>query len=190
MHYLKFSILFFILPFCSFGQNEFSIDAYRHTTHHANYKATFQVSDAKNLKPELTKRYYWYSNNAVKVTQGAYAGKLLNGMYIASYSNGNLKEQGIFILGLKEGEWKNWDENGVLLGSKTYRKGMLNGAFNNFADGKLKESGNYKNDVLHGDMRIYGKQDSIAISKYKEGKIVEPKPKWSWFNKMLKKQKK
>lgn len=190
MHYLKFLILLLICPFYSFGQNEFSVEAYRHTIHHTNYKATFQVSEAKELKPELTKRYYWYSNNEVKVTQGAYAGKLLHGMYIASYNNGNLKEKGTFILGLKDGEWKNWDENGVLLGSKTYIKDVLDGAFINFEVGKVKESGIYKNGALHGTMKVYLKQDSVSISKYREGKIVLSKTKRNWFNKILKKQKK
>lgn len=190
MHYLKFSILFFILPFCSFGQNEFSIESYRHTVNHLNYKATFQVKETKEFKPKLNKNYYWYSNNSVKVTQGAFAGKLLNGIYIASYSNGNLKEKGVFILGLKDGEWKSWDENGILLNSKIYKKGILNGAFNNFEDGKLKESGSYKNGSMHGPVKIYAKQDSIVIIKYKEGKIVVPKSKRNWFNKILTKQKK
>lgn len=190
MHYLKFLILLLFCPFYALGQNEFSIDLYRHTIHHSDYKATFQVSEAKALKLDLTKHYNWYSNNAVKVTQGAYAGKLLDGTYIASYNNGNLKEKGIFILGLKDGEWKTWDENGVLLGSKTYSKGVLDGAFINFEVGKVKESGNYKNGALHGRMKVHVKQDSIAISKYKEGQIVVPKTKWSWFNKILQKQKK
>ena len=74
------------------------------------------------IKPVLS--YYWYSAGDVHKTQGGFSGKLLSGQYTVYYLNNNLKEQGIFKGGLKDGIWKEWGEDGLLLKTTTWRKGV------------------------------------------------------------------
>ena len=69
--------------------------------------------------------YYWYSSNGIHSSQGGYSGKLLNGWYNAYYLNKNLKEQGIFKKGLKDGIWKNWKEDGTLSLVTRWKKGLV-----------------------------------------------------------------
>jgi len=69
--------------------------------------------------------YFWYLNNLIHSTQGGYNGKLLNGHYIAFYPDKNLKEEGYFKKGLKDGEWKAWNRKGDLTGVTTWNDGIV-----------------------------------------------------------------
>lgn len=75
------------------------------------------------LKPNLF--YFWYSANAVHATQGGFSGTLLHGLYTEFYLNKNLKEQGVFKKGLKDGIWKDWNEDGTLSQAVTWRRGVM-----------------------------------------------------------------
>ncbi len=79
----------------------------------------------KNPKANPTLYYYWYSANVIHLTQGGFSGKLLNGSYDEFYANNNLKQQGNFKKGLKDGVWKSWDENGTLTQVSTWKNGIL-----------------------------------------------------------------
>jgi antitoxin component YwqK of YwqJK toxin-antitoxin module len=68
--------------------------------------------------------YYWYNASRVHATQGGYSGQLLNGLYTEYYLNRNLKEQGIFKKGLKDGLWKSWNQDGTLKQATNWNKGI------------------------------------------------------------------
>jgi hypothetical protein len=69
--------------------------------------------------------YFWYLNNVIHSTQGGYNGKLLNGHYIAFYPDKNLKEQGDFKTGLKDGIWKTWNPKGDLTNVTNWDEGVV-----------------------------------------------------------------
>jgi hypothetical protein len=69
--------------------------------------------------------YYWYGANIIHSTQGGYGGNLLNGQYNEYYLNKNLREQGIFKKGLKDGTWKAWNEDGTLSSTATWKNGII-----------------------------------------------------------------
>jgi hypothetical protein len=79
------------------------------------------VSSTPSVKQNLV--YFWYSANTIHTTQGGFSGKLLNGLYIEYYLNKNLKEQGKFKKGLKDGVWKSWNEDGSLSITNTWKNG-------------------------------------------------------------------
>lgn len=76
-------------------------------------------------KPKPDRFYFWYSANAVHVSQGGFSGDLLNGLYNEYYLNRNLKSQGIFKKGLKDGTWKSWKEDGTLSEVITWKNGVI-----------------------------------------------------------------
>lgn len=121
--------------------------------------------------------YYWYSNNDIKKTQGAFDGKLLHGEYKSFYRNMNLKEQGRFSRGQKEGEWQSWFENGRIKERIHYRNGEQNGYDETYdSNGKIAARSDYRNGILHGKTILYGDQkDSVVI--YKRGQPIPPKIK-------------
>ena len=69
--------------------------------------------------------YYWYSSNKIHFSQGGFSGKLLNGAYSEFYLNKNLKEQGNFKKGLKNGTWKSWSEDGTLSQLSVWKNGVI-----------------------------------------------------------------
>ncbi|MES2113014.1 MAG: hypothetical protein V4577_29965 [Bacteroidota bacterium] len=76
-------------------------------------------------KPNTGFFYYWYSSNKIHITQGGFSGRLLNGAYNEFYLTRNLKEQGIFDKGLKNGTWKSWNEGGNLIKITHWKQGVL-----------------------------------------------------------------
>lgn len=69
--------------------------------------------------------YFWYLNDKIHSTQGGYNGKLLNGHYIAFYPDKNLKEEGNFKRGLKDGEWKTWNRKGDITAVTYWNEGIV-----------------------------------------------------------------
>ena len=81
----------------------------------------------ENIQKQQTKNdryYFWYMNKVIHSTQGGYTGQLLNGHYIAFYPDKNLKEEGNFKAGLKDGVWKTWDQKGNLNGVSNWDEGI------------------------------------------------------------------
>jgi hypothetical protein len=69
--------------------------------------------------------YFWYYSNTIHSTQGGFNGQLLNGHYVALYRDKNLKEEGNFKRGLKDGEWKTWNPKGDLTSVANWNEGVL-----------------------------------------------------------------
>jgi hypothetical protein len=69
--------------------------------------------------------YFWYAANTIHSTQGGFSGTLLDGGYTEYYLNKNLKEQGSFKRGLKNGTWKNWNEDGTLIQTIIWKNGLI-----------------------------------------------------------------
>jgi len=96
------------------------------------------------------KIYYWYSGDTIVMTQSGYNGKLLNGIYSVTYPNKNLKEQGMFKYGLRNGVWKSWTPDGQLQSVITYDNGVMKGRNEEYENGKIKKSGSYRNSLFTG----------------------------------------
>lgn len=79
------------------------------------------VSLDPSIKQNLV--YYWYSANIIHNTQGGFSGKLLNGQYTEYYPDKNLREQGEFKNGLKDGIWKSWNDDGILTATTNWKRG-------------------------------------------------------------------
>jgi hypothetical protein len=82
---------------------------------------TEPISSNPSIKPG--RFYYWYSAGAIHSTQGGFSGKLLNGQYTEYYPDRNLKEQGNFKKGVKDGLWHSWNADGTLSATVTWRRG-------------------------------------------------------------------
>jgi len=177
--YLFITLLFLSLRADAQGlANAFDVASYKHTITYQDYKAVFQLqqTDFYSNKPETDKNYYWYSNNQIKITQGGYSGRLLNGNYKAYYLDNNLKEQGIFENGLKNGEWLKWTPQGKIYEKAYFKEGVLHGPFSKYnALGNIQESGNYRNGKIKGVWKSFLKPDSILLTHYKNGVIYTRK---------------
>ena len=122
----KILIVLCFLPFCSYAQklSDYGFDKVRIVEADKIIQAEIKpFTSDPGIKPNRI--YYWYSDNGIHTSQGGFSGKLLNGRYEASYLNHNLKEQGTFKKGLKDGVWKSWNDDGTLSEAANWKNGLL-----------------------------------------------------------------
>ena len=121
-----FLLLYLLIPGILFGQKmpDYGINRVRIIEPDQLIEAeVIPVSGTIHVKTLLT--YYWYSGNAIHITQGGFSGKPLNGLYNAYYLNKNLKQQGNFKNGLKTGLWKEWKDDGMMSGRHRWNNGII-----------------------------------------------------------------
>lgn len=71
----------------------------------------------------LSRRYYWYTNQQVRSNTGGAYGSLLHGKYRALLNGNRLVAEGSYRMGLRHGVWRTWDSSGSLLSVVRYKKG-------------------------------------------------------------------
>ena len=118
------------------------------------------------------KFYYWFSSSTIKTTQGGYSGELLNGGFSEYYGNKNLRQQGEFIAGLKDKDWRLWNEEGFLTKKESWRSGVKEGPFILYNEkGNIKQQGNYHLGRLNGKVISYFPKDSSNTVIYRGGSL-------------------
>ena len=155
----------------------------------------FHITECKNVKTDIDKKYYWFKGYKVFSTQGNYAGVLLDGVYKVFYKDGQLKELGLFKKGLKHKDWYSWNKLGDIQEHQKYRRGK---SLNEPKKGKNKKpikktkSKTPKNDKNKGDKSIdksevkdddIKKKSTIAPIKKEKKTKKEKKKKTSLLNK-------
>lgn len=127
----------------------------------------------KKIDPDKT--YYWYDHSLIMSTKGGFTGELLHGNFLVQYRNYQIKEQGLFKYGLKQGIWKNWTEGGIIKSFTTYKKGVLHGAYLYYdAAGTWTERGTYKNGNKQGVVYKNAGDGKYVKVNYRKGKEMIP----------------
>jgi len=130
-------------------------------------------AEEKEIKTKSEKIYYWYSSNKISKTEGGYSGKLLNGQYTRYYDNKNVAEKGVFKLGLKTDQWKNWTPEGILVKESQWTDGLESGDFVSYdAAGQWDKKGMLINGQLHGAIVSRTSKDSTAVQYYNQGQQI------------------
>lgn len=146
-------------------------------TPESTIKATV-LSKAKYIKTTKEIIYYWYSQNAIHQTSGAYDGKVLSGAYSCFYLSNNLKEKGEFKNGCKTGKWMHWYPDGTLKEITNWSHGVKSGVHELYDEkGKLILRSEYKNNVLHGTQTIYAADTVKSKKEFIKGVEVVASPK-------------
>lgn len=176
IHFLVTIFLMFIAPISKAQK----IQEITHRTISVHYndssvKATILLEN-KKVKPNRFIDYYWYYNNSIKVNQGGFEGKLLDGMYTVTNQKGGLIAKGNLKKGYRIGEWKSWNKNGDLATIYHWKKGRKNSSYQKFENKKVTEKGSYKKGLLHGKITTYQNDTVVKVQKYKDGKLIEKKP--------------
>ena len=147
------------------------------------YEVTVNSTDAivkiellakqKKISPVTGLVYFWYKSNKIISTEGGIDGKPLHGNYTSFYLSNNLMEKGRFKYGLKNGEWRSWNENGKLKETINWNKGIKHGKhilYNSL--GELVVEGNYRKGKLHGIVKSYERGALLSERNYKNGEEV------------------
>lgn len=116
------------------------------------------------------KTYYWFRNSQIHQSNGFAGGLVLHDTYTKYYRSNQLAEKGAFDLGLKDGVWLTWYENGSLKSSQEWWNGVKHGDYRYYdTEGKLIYQGNYKRDTRHGEWIDHLKKDTL---NYKRGEVI------------------
>ena len=108
------------------------------------------------------------------------------------YPNGKVKREASFRDGKREGVWREFDEEGNVIKSQTYKKGGLisegvvgtdgkrRGEYKEFyADRTLRAEGLFIDGLRSGEWKFYYHNGQLQeIGSYKEG---EPEGTWIWY---------
>ena len=156
------------------------------------YKEDITVVTKSSLVSSY-RTYYWYKSNEIHESKGGYGGHLLHNTYTKYFITNELQEQGKFVFGLKDGEWKEWYQNGQLKSVTNWVKGQRSGGYWFYNDeGELLTRGKYQQDKKKGKWINYVSKDTIV---YKQGKPFVKKKKdttqkESFFKRIFKKREK
>ena len=154
---------------------------YRHGLRDGFYK---EYDEKGNLK-KIVK----YVNDVEQVLEGEQKPLVVKHEY---YPNGRVKREASFRDGKREGVWREFDEDGNVLKSQTYRKGALVGEGIVDTDGKrrgdykefypdstLRAEGIFVDGERSGEWKFYYHNGKVQeVGSYKEGKPDGP---WTWY---------
>jgi len=129
--------------------------------------------------------YWWYAANSLHRTQGAAAGRLLDGAYALYNRQKDLIERGSYKNGQRTGQWRAWYADGTLKRVEQWKRGLREGEFTTYdSSGSVESEGRYKRNRLHGVIRIYidslekplkqgYKDGELQLKKNRKGKALQ-----------------
>ena len=154
---------------------------YRHGLRDGFYK---EYDEKGNLK-KITK----YVNDVEQVLESDMKPLVVQHEY---YPNGKVKREASFRDGKKEGVWREFDENGNVINSQTYKKdvmigqgivdtdGKRRGLFKEFyPDNSLRAEGLFVDGQRSGEWKFYYQNGKVQeVGNYTEG---QPDGPWTWY---------
>ncbi len=97
----------------------------------------------------------WYDNGQVKL-QGEYVDGVREGLWLSWHPNGNNRGQGRLYRNRRYGTWIMWDDNGQKRSEVSYDVGLRHGRSTVWdADGNVIETGEYVRKKKHGTWITY-----------------------------------
>lgn len=104
----------------------------------------------------------------------------LNGAYKRT-CKGVILEQGSFINGNKDGNWKSWSKTGKLIKDINYINGVLSGKYElYYFSGKKKFIGTFSNGLKEGVWTFYNEKEKVIKTGLYEGGV--PKGIWKVYD--------
>lgn len=154
---------------------------YRHGLRDGFYK---EYDEKGNLK-KITK----FVNDVEQVLEGDQKPLIVQHEY---YPNGKVKREASFRDGQREGVWREFDEQGNVVNSQTYKKGALisqgvvdtdgkrRGDYKEFyPDSTLRAEGLFIDGKRSGEWRFFYQNGKVQeVGTYKDG---EPDGLWTWY---------
>lgn len=124
----------------------------------------------KTPRPKNNKSYYWFRNGEIHISKGAYEGFLVNNSYTKFNKKGGLLKKGMFKVGVKNGIWTTWHDNGSKATLVTYKNGKKRGRYSALDTlGNIVVSGRFKHNLKHGTWINTLNKESLL---YKKGVLV------------------
>jgi len=134
----------------------------------ANYKAG-----------ELHGLYESFYANGKKRQRSSYVTNLLNGKFEIFYNNklNTPAVRGYYLKGQKNRQWARWTPHTRLISQAGYNKGLIDGDYTSFVDGKMYQLFKYRKGKLHGLAKTYSPAHNQVIA---QGRYVKNLRQGTW----------
>lgn len=112
-----------------------------------------------------------HPTDSIRINQ--YKDNQKDGFWRTKFNNGQIKSEGNYTLGLKEGLHKKWEDSGVLVLEGFYKNGKANGLMKWFHEqGHLAGSGNMRDGIRIGPWKICDVENTgfCIDANFKNGK--------------------
>lgn len=136
------------------------------------YSVIFQ--EMKFKKNSLV-TYFWHRNGQLRSTSGDYSGNILHGSFQEFDKSGKMLEKGTYYFGAKDGEWKSWNRDGVIIKLEKWNRGFLHQRIRYNLPGFVLEK--YKHNQLNFRRIVLNNNEKDSVEHYRNGKIVVPNKK-------------
>lgn len=161
---------------------------YKHTLHVQQDSITIVTAvrgGGRTISYDPGMTYATYRLNRIFHIQGGGSGTPIHGEYREQYPNKYPKCAGKYHDGLKDGQWREWDPDGVLRKVSNWERGIERGEEVLFdTAGKIVRKGGRRNGQLHGLVKVYHYGDSSYTEKkyYRNGREI---PKGRLWNRVI-----
>ena len=124
-----------------------------------------------NLMAQNTKTYFHNQVDDLAMQEGQAilkaTGEPITGRLITNYDNGQIRLEGHYVNGQKQGAFRWWHPSGQLGSEEMFVDNQKEGLSRMwYANGQIKQEGNFKNGALKGRMKYWAKDGSARkISK-------------------------
>ena len=115
-------------------------------------------------KPEKNGEFRrWHSKTGNLKLQAFYSHGVYEGKVRSWYPNGTIKEEEVYLNGLRTGPLVRWSKNGTKKMLATFKEGKMSGQYQSWnRDGKTKEKGYYQNDKKTGLWVHYNRSGAVG----------------------------
>lgn len=121
--------------------------------------------------------HYKDSDRKIKLEEGTYNQGRIEGSLTLWYENGNVKARGEMLNSARQGLWKFYNEEGVLISSENYVAGELEGIRTRFyKNGQKKDEVSYAEGKKSGTYTLWYENGKIKTS----GEISDNKKQGKW----------
>lgn len=121
------------------------------------------------------KEYYWFKSGEVHNSYANAGGLVLHDEYKKFYRSKQLAEHGFFNYGLKDGQWRDWHENGKIKSVTDWSNGYKSGKYYLYEEnGEILISGSFKKGIKSNTWINYKTADTTY---HKNDSVYSEKPK-------------
>ena len=178
---ILFSLVLLLFSFTSDLQKKVIRDGEFDIVCYVSLKELNKFSDGKE--------YFWFKNSEIHNSISKVGGLPLHDEFYKFYRSKQLAESGTFNYGLKDGKWKSWYVNGKLKAEVDWSNGYKDGQYLEYNnDGILITSGTYRKNEKRNAWINHKKKDTIY---FKGDSIYASKPKSKlnkFFNSVIKRK--
>jgi len=142
------------------------------------------LKDNYNKAQECARKFDGFNNIYRRARTECNSG---SDMHVERHSNGQIKAKGRVVNGKANGNWKFYDENGVLLRESYWVNDELNGEYKEYhSNGQINSTGRLESGKANGKWKYFNENGTLIQESYWENDLRSGKTKYYYDNGNLK----